>query len=168
MRAIGDGMNEATRIIKKYPNRRLYDTHESRYITLNDVRKLIVDGRDVSVVENKTGRDITSAILLQVITEIEGVGTPPLSEKFLSQVIRAHSHGLARLVSDYLDAGLALAFEGEPMTNGGDAAAAARLDTWRSLQREIARHRAGGGNGQPTDVPRPVPGGLSEGGFLKS
>jgi polyhydroxyalkanoate synthesis repressor PhaR len=159
-------MNQATRIIKKYPNRRLYDTHESRYITLNDVRKLIVDGRSVSVVENKTGRDITSSILMQVISELEDVGVPPLSEQFLTRVIRAHSHGLTRVVSDYLDAGLALATDGEPVTNGGDAEYAARLDTWRALQREIARRRAGG-NGQQAEIPRPAPAGATERGLLK-
>lgn len=160
-------MNQATRIIKKYPNRRLYDTHESRYITLNDVRRLIVDGRSVNVVENKTGRDITSAILMQVISELEDVGVPPLSEQFLTRVIRAHSHGLTRVVSDYLDAGLALAMDGEPVTNGGDAEYAARLNTWRSLQREIARQRSGG-NGQPAEIPRSVAPGAAERGLLKS
>ena len=155
-------MNEATRIVKKYPNRRLYDTHESRYITLNDVRKLVVDGRDVTVIENKTGRDITCAILLQVITELEDIGTPPLSEQFLTRVIRAHSNGITRALSDYLDASLALALEGEPLSNGGSSDHASRQERWRALQRDIIRQRAGASNGQPAEMHRTVTHGGAE------
>jgi hypothetical protein len=104
---------------------------------------------------------------MQVISELEDVGVPPLSEQFLTRIIRAHSHGLTRVVSDYLDAGLALAMDGGPVTNGGDAEYAARLDAWRSLQREIARRRAGG-NGQQGEIPRPAPAGAMERGLPKS
>lgn len=161
-------MNDTTRIVKKYPNRRLYDTHESRYITLNDVRKLIEDGRRVTVIENKTGRNITSSILMQVITELEDVGSPPLSELFLTRIVRGHSEGLTRLVSDYLDTALALALDDDAARNGGDSGQTARLDMLRSQQREIAKHRATPGNGQQGEVPRPAPSGLSERGWLKS
>jgi polyhydroxyalkanoate synthesis repressor PhaR len=78
-----------TRVIKKYPNRRLYDTVLSRYITLEDVRDLISDHVDIRVLEQRSGRDITRGIMLQVVTEQEqGEGeVPRLSEQFLAQLI---------------------------------------------------------------------------------
>ena len=76
------------RVIKKYPNRRLYDTEESRYITLADVRELVVDGVDFVVIDKKKGDDITRCILLQVICEQEANGSAVLSIDFLSDVIR--------------------------------------------------------------------------------
>jgi polyhydroxyalkanoate synthesis repressor PhaR len=78
----------ARRVIKKYPNRRLYDTEESRYITLADIRELVVDGTDLVVIDKKTGDDITRCILLQVICERETNGGAILSLEFLSQIIR--------------------------------------------------------------------------------
>ncbi|MDJ0906973.1 MAG: polyhydroxyalkanoate synthesis repressor PhaR [Woeseiaceae bacterium] len=79
-----------SRIIKKYPNRRLYDTEESRYITLSDVRRLVVDERRFVVVDKKTGADITRSVLLQVISDQEQQSASVLSEAFLVQVIRCH------------------------------------------------------------------------------
>lgn len=78
------------RVIKKYPNRRLYDTVESRYITLADVRRLVVDRIDFIVVDKKNNADITRSILLQVIAEQEQLADPILSEELLVGVIRAH------------------------------------------------------------------------------
>ena len=78
----------ASRVIKKYPNRRLYDTEESRYITLADIRELVVEGADFVVIDKKTGDDITRCILLQVIYERESNGGAVLSTAFLSQIIR--------------------------------------------------------------------------------
>ena len=66
--------DEVKRVIKKYPNRRLYDTTESKYVTLNDVRKLVLDGVSFCVIDKKTGEDITRNILLQIIIEQEEVG----------------------------------------------------------------------------------------------
>src|SRR5512132_3574696 len=78
------------RIIRKYPNRRLYDTVESRYVTLADIRRLVVERIDFVVLDRKTQQDITRSILLQVIAEQEGGGTESLmSRDFLSQVIRS-------------------------------------------------------------------------------
>jgi polyhydroxyalkanoate synthesis repressor PhaR len=79
-----------SRVIKKYPNRRLYDTEESRYITLGDVRQLVIDERPFVVIDKKTGADITRAVLLQVISDQEQNSEPLLSEDFLAQVIRCH------------------------------------------------------------------------------
>lgn len=79
------------RLIKKYPNRRLYDTRESRYITLADIRDLVMDGMTITVVDKQSGVDISRAILLQVISEQEQHGEPIFSEAFLADVIRAHN-----------------------------------------------------------------------------
>jgi polyhydroxyalkanoate synthesis repressor PhaR len=92
------------RIIKKYPNRRLYDTVESRYITLGDVRKLVVERIDFVVVDKKSQEDITNSILLQVIAEQEHGGEPLMSRDFLSQIIRSYGGGAMQgLVGCYLE-----------------------------------------------------------------
>jgi polyhydroxyalkanoate synthesis repressor PhaR len=76
------------RIIKKYPNRRLYDTEISSYITLEDVRKLIVDGESFEVRDAKTGEDLTRQVLLQIIQEAESDGEPIFSTDMLKGIIR--------------------------------------------------------------------------------
>ncbi|MBS0395364.1 MAG: polyhydroxyalkanoate synthesis repressor PhaR [Proteobacteria bacterium] len=96
------------RIIKKYPNRRLYDTVESRYITLADIRKLVTDKVDFVVVDKKTQEDITRSILLQVIAEQEHEGTPMMSQDFLAQIIRAYGGAMQSLAGDYLEQSLKL------------------------------------------------------------
>jgi polyhydroxyalkanoate synthesis repressor PhaR len=96
------------RIIKKYPNRRLYDTVESRYITLADVRRLVTDKVEFVVVDKKTQEDITRSILLQVIAEQEHEGDPMMSQDFLAQVIRAYGGAMQNLVGDYLEQSLKL------------------------------------------------------------
>ena len=78
----------ASRVIKKYPNRRLYDTEESRYITLADIRELVVEGTDFVVIDKKSGDDITPCILLQVIYDRESNGGAALTKEFLAQIIR--------------------------------------------------------------------------------
>lgn len=92
-----------TRTIKKYPNRRLYDTEESRYITLADVRRLVLEKVDFVVVEKKSGKDITRTILLQVISEQEQSGDPIMSRDFLSHVIRSYGGAMQGFVGSYLD-----------------------------------------------------------------
>jgi polyhydroxyalkanoate synthesis repressor PhaR len=96
------------RVIKKYPNRRLYDTAESRYITLADVRKLVTDKVDFVVIDKKTQEDITRSILLQVIAEQEHTGDPMMSQDFLAQVIRAYGGSMQNMVGDYLEQSLKL------------------------------------------------------------
>jgi polyhydroxyalkanoate synthesis repressor PhaR len=100
-------MSEA-RTIKKYPNRRLYDTLESRYITLQDVRKLVCDRVDITVVDKQTQQDITRSILLQVIAEQEHGGEHLMSRDFLSQVIRCYGGSMQGLVGNYLEQSLKL------------------------------------------------------------
>jgi polyhydroxyalkanoate synthesis repressor PhaR len=91
------------RIIRKYPNRRLYDTVESRYVTLADIRRLVVERVDFMVVDRKSQQDITRSILLQVIAEQEGGAESLMSRDFLSQVIRSYGSGLQDFVGRYLD-----------------------------------------------------------------
>jgi polyhydroxyalkanoate synthesis repressor PhaR len=97
-----------TRVIKKYPNRRLYDTEESRYITLADVRDLVVNRVDFKVIDKKSGNDITRTILLQVISEQEARGEPVMSTDFLSQVIRAYETVVPGFMARYLEQSLKL------------------------------------------------------------
>src|SRR5690606_11707315 len=79
-----------SRIIKKYPNRRLYDTEESRYITLSEIRQLVQEGIPFQVIERKTQSDITTQVLLQVIGELESRGDGLLSPELLSELIRRY------------------------------------------------------------------------------
>jgi polyhydroxyalkanoate synthesis repressor PhaR len=98
-----EGGKNSPRVIRKYPNRRLYDTVESRYVTLADVRRLVVDRVDFVVLDRKSQQDITRSILLQVIAEQEGAGESLMSRDFLSQVIRTYGNGLHDFVGRYLD-----------------------------------------------------------------
>src|SRR5512147_1000962 len=91
------------RVIKKYPNRRLYDTVESRYITLADVRKLVVDRIDFVVIDKKSQNDITRSILLQVIADQEHTGEPVMSSDFLSHIIRTYGGSLHSMSGSYLE-----------------------------------------------------------------
>jgi len=93
----------AIRIIKKYPNRRLYDTEISSYITIEDVRQLIVDGESFEVRDAKTGNDLTRQVLLQIITEHEQDGQPMLSTELLSQLIRFYGDSLQGFMGNYLE-----------------------------------------------------------------
>jgi len=96
------------RVIKKYPNRRLYDTVESRYITLADIRRLVTDKIDFLVIDKKSQEDITRSILLQVIAEQEHQGEPLMSQDFLSQIIRSYGGAMQGVVGSYLEQSLKL------------------------------------------------------------
>ncbi|MFK8029458.1 MAG: polyhydroxyalkanoate synthesis repressor PhaR [Gammaproteobacteria bacterium] len=97
-----------SRIIKKYPNRRLYDTEESRYITLADIRNLVLEKVDFVVIDKKSQADITHSILLQVISEQEANGDPIFSRDFLSQIIRSYGGNMQGMVSSYMEQSLKL------------------------------------------------------------
>lgn len=82
------------RVIKKYPNRRLYDTGESRYVTLRDIRRLVLEDRPFRVIERQTGADITAGILLQVLAEQEDRAEfPLLTRRALEALIRLQARG---------------------------------------------------------------------------
>lgn len=91
------------RIIKKYPNRRLYDTAISSYITLADVKRLVIDGVDFQVIDAKTKGDLTRTILLQIISEEEEGGEPIFSAELLAQIIRSYGGSMQNLLTSYLE-----------------------------------------------------------------
>ena len=96
-------MPQPPRIIKKYPNRRLYDTETSSYITLQDVKKLVLDHVDFRVEEAKTKDDLTRSILLQIILEEESAGAPMFSSDMLSQIIRFYGNAMQGMMGTYLE-----------------------------------------------------------------
>ena len=89
-------------VIKKYTNRRLYDTVDSKHITLDGIRDLIVSGEDVEIFDEATGDDITRPILLQILADKEQGGRPMLDTSFLTQLIRLYGNPLQDMMGDYL------------------------------------------------------------------
>jgi polyhydroxyalkanoate synthesis repressor PhaR len=167
------------RVVKKYPNRRLYDTAESRYITLADIRRLVVEHVDFVVIDKKNQQDITRAILLQVIAEQEHSSQPMLSREFLSQVIRNHAEQAHGVLSSYLEQSIRL-FSAQQrelrerirQVTGSDALDAVasfaerNYQRWRNVQDEIftrlhgaltsgSRSRPGGGEQERENSARP-------------
>ena len=96
-------MAKPIRIIKKYPNRRLYDTANSGYITLADVKQMVLDFIDFQVIDAKSGEDLTRGILLQIILEEESAGMPMFSSEMLSQMIRFYGNALQGIMGNYME-----------------------------------------------------------------
>jgi polyhydroxyalkanoate synthesis repressor PhaR len=96
-------MSQALRIIKKYPNRRLYDTETSSYITLQDVKKLVLAQVEFRVEDAKTKDDLTRSILLQIILEEETAGAPMFTSDMLSQIIRFYGNAMQGMMGSYLE-----------------------------------------------------------------
>ncbi len=94
---------KAQRVIKKYPNRRLYDTDTSAYITLSEVRRLVMDCEPFVVSDAKTGEDLTRSILLQIILEQEANGSPMFTAPVLSNIIRFYGHTMQGFMGGYLE-----------------------------------------------------------------
>ena len=101
----------STRVIKKYPNRRLYDTRVSSYITLEEVRQLVLSGENFEVRDAKTNEDLTRAVLLQIIAEHEQHGQPIFSTALLSQIIRFYGDAMQGFVGGYLENSLKVFLE---------------------------------------------------------
>jgi polyhydroxyalkanoate synthesis repressor PhaR len=152
------------RVIKKYPNRRLYDTVESRYITLADIRRLVIDKVDFVVIDKKSQEDITRSILLQVIAEQEHTGEPLMSQDFLSQVIRSYGSAMQSFVGSYLEQSLRLlasqqqqireSMRGSPGADAFDSIATLtqhNLERWRSVQEDIFRAMNSSGRSNDDD-----------------
>jgi polyhydroxyalkanoate synthesis repressor PhaR len=146
------------RVIKKYPNRRLYDTVESRYITLADVRRLVMEKVDFVVIDKKSQEDITRSILLQVIAEQEHTGEPLMSQDFLSQVIRSYGGAMQNFVGSYLEQSLKLLasqqqqmrehMRGVMGTDAYDNIASLtqkNLERWRAIQDDIFKAMSSSG-----------------------
>jgi polyhydroxyalkanoate synthesis repressor PhaR len=131
------------RLIKKYPNRRLYDTELSRYITLVDIRELVLRGVEFEVVDTNTSEDITRQILMQIIMEEESGGQPLFSASMLAQIIRFYGGTVQGLFARFLEESMALfARNQEQMrhTLGADPLdamgklAQRNLELWTSIQ----------------------------------
>jgi len=112
------------RVLKKYPNRRLYDTQASAYVTLADVKQMVLAGESFEVRDAKTGDDITRAILLQIILEEETAGAPMFSTPMLEQIIRFYGQAMQGVLQDYL---------------------AKNLQTFSELQQQFTKTGAGAG-----------------------
>ena len=94
------------RVLKKYPNRRLYDTRTSSYITLADVKRMVLGGEHFEVRDAKTADDLTRSILLQIILEEETDGVPIFSTQMLAQLIRFYGHAMQGMMGAYLEKNL--------------------------------------------------------------
>ncbi|SIQ96183.1 polyhydroxyalkanoate synthesis repressor PhaR [Solilutibacter tolerans] len=151
-----------TRIIKKYPNRRLYDTEISSYITVEEVRQLILDGEQFEVRDAKTGEDLTRQVLLQIIAEQEQGGEPVLSTQLLSQIIRFYGDSMQGFMGSYLERSMQLFLEqqgqfrqqlggmlGQTPWNMMNQMAERNLDMWTQFQKYMAGQ---GGTDKPNDT----------------
>jgi len=107
------------RVIKKYPNRRLYDTDTSSYITLAEIKQLVMENEAFSVRDAKTGDDLTRSILLQIILEEEANGSPMFTAPVLSHIIRFYGHAMQGFMGGYLEKNMqALMDMQAPMVKG--------------------------------------------------
>lgn len=93
------------RIIRKYANRRLYDSQASRHVTLTDLRQLVVAGAKIKVIDDKSGEDLTRSVLLQIIAEQEQFGSPVLSSDLLEMIIRFYASPMQSMLTGYLEQG---------------------------------------------------------------
>lgn len=145
-----------TRIIKKYPNRRLYDTEISSYITMEEVRQLILDGEQFEVRDAKSGEDLTRQVLLQIIAEQEQGGEPVLSTQLLSQIIRFYGDSMQGFMGNYLERSMQLFLEQQHQFRqhiGGllgqspwtmmNQMAERNLEAWTQFQKFMAGQTAG-------------------------
>jgi polyhydroxyalkanoate synthesis repressor PhaR len=96
-------MSRPARIIKKYPNRRLYDTEKSAYITLTEVKQMVIEQEEFRVVDTKSNEDLTREILLQIILEEESSAAPIFSSDMLTQMIRSYGGAMQGVMGTYLD-----------------------------------------------------------------
>ena len=143
-------MAQTKRTIKKYPNRRLYDTEISSYITLEEVRQLVLDNEDFEVRDAKSGDDLTRSVLLQIISEHEDNGQPMLSPQLLSQIIRFYGDSLQGFMGPYLERSLQVFLDQQsqfrsqlnslmgqtPWTMLNDLTER-NMDAWKAMQRGL-------------------------------
>ena len=146
-------MNDTSdkRIIKKYPNRRLYDTTESKYVTLSDVRELVLNGVSFCVIDKKSSEDITRSILLQIIIEQEEDGDPMFSSEVLEQLIGFYGKSVQGQAGDFIRSSLELfqeqqrrfqeqvpgAMQSNALTSSFAEVAQRNMDTWQQMQKNF-------------------------------
>ncbi|KXW56341.1 polyhydroxyalkanoate synthesis repressor PhaR [Ferrovum sp. PN-J185] len=99
-------MNQSVRLIKKYPNRRLYDTETSSYITLTEIKQLVIDQSEFQVVDAKTNQDLTRSVLMQIILEEEAGVSPFFTADMLSQMIRSYGNTMQGFMGNYFQQGM--------------------------------------------------------------
>ena len=149
-------MAQKPRTIKKYPNRRLYDTEISSYITLEEVRQLVVDGEEFEVRDAKSGNDLTRSVLLQIIAEHEEHGQPMLSTRLLSQIIRFYGDSMQGFMGPYLENSLQIFLDqqqkfrsqldsllGQTPWSMLNELSERNMDMWKTLQRGFIDAAAG-------------------------
>jgi len=153
----------AARIIKKYPNRRLYDTEISSYITLEEVRQLVLAGTAFEVHDAKSGDDLTRSVLLQIIAEHEQHGQPMFSANLLSQIIRFYGDSMQGFVGGYLENSLQIFLDqqhkfraqlnemlGQTPWSMLNEVTERNIDLWKSLQRGFLEANAAGTESKPS------------------
>jgi polyhydroxyalkanoate synthesis repressor PhaR len=158
------------RVIKKYPNRRLYDTEISSYVTLEDVRQLIVDGEGFEVRDARTGTDLTRSVLLQILAEHEDIGQPIFSTQLLTTVIRFYGDSLQGIVGSYLEKSIQLFSDQQSQLRGTlgtvvqapwtliSQLADKNMEIWKGVQQGIKSGlAAGAADNKPEEAPRPAP-----------
>ena len=131
-------MSDPGRLIKKYPNRRLYDTKTSTYITLADVKELVLQQESFHVVDAKSSEDLTRSILLQIILEEEAGGAPMFSSDVLTQFIRFYGSAMQGMVGSYMESNIQMFNELQKRLQDQSATMygnnpAANQDMWRQF-----------------------------------
>ena len=161
----------AVRVIKKYPNRRLYDTEISSYITIEDVRQLIIEGVEFEVRDAKTGDDLTRQVLLQIIAEHEQNGEPMLSTQLLSQIIRFYGDSLQGFMGSYLERSMHMFLEqqqqfrqqmsgliGQAPWTMLNQLTERNLELWKEFQQNLVGGVGRSAASKPKDTGKPRPG----------
>ena len=160
------------RVLKKYPNRRLYDTQNSVYVKLEDVRQMVLANESIQVVDSKTGADLTRAVLLQIIAEQEGEGHEPLlTNRVLQQLIRFYGDSMQGVLSRYIEQSVMIFLQQQELYQRRmrDALSSSplklvqkfadqNLGFWRNLiQGEQRQRDAGPPDASPNQPPAPEP-----------
>jgi polyhydroxyalkanoate synthesis repressor PhaR len=156
------------RTIKKYPNRRLYDTEISSYITLEEVRQLVVDNEEFEVRDAKSGEDLTRSVLLQIISEYEERGQPMFTTHLLSQIIRFYGDSLQGFMGSYLEKSLQIFLDqqqqfrsqlnsilGQTPWSMLNDLTERNMDLWKSLQQGFLNAAANSVRNGTFEQPRP-------------
>lgn len=145
------------RLIKKYPNRRLYDTEVSSYITLEDVKKLVISNVPFRIVDARSQEDLTHSTLLQIIAEQEEQGTPLLSTNVLHQMIKTYGNSMQGFMSQFMDEALSfLQKQGTPLTPPSplqfmQAVTEQNMDFWKKIQSSFYRPPSGEKKSEPSE-----------------
>jgi polyhydroxyalkanoate synthesis repressor PhaR len=142
------------RLIKKYANRRLYDAAQSRHITIDDIRNMVIAGTRIKVIEDKTNEDITRLVLLQVIADQEQFGRPILSTSLLESMIRFYGNSMQSLFSSYLEKSVETFMRQQELLQAKPLAELTRqnLELWAKMQETLLAAFT-----PPRDPPREPP-----------